>query len=351
MALNFQPPPQQQKKSKTEAFLEPITKGLNGLPALMLQHEQLKRQRHKESFDAAAERVKNQIELLKLGRTQDVISPNGDKTSIPGITGWEITLDDNGLPMLKQTEGVTPTPGSAGVKIQLPEPATNLFGTVDESGRMTEPPVDLGPGKLTVGKPQNSNDAMLENRNANLELRRIPPLPAGENKEISDMDASRNELRKLITNAKETGFGSGNPLVERGRAAIWNPFDPNSQKFKQYIAQTKQLIGKALEGGVLRKEDEAKYEAIIPRAGDTMEILTGKADQLDKMISDRQNIRVENFKKAFRNVPEPKTFDPINGTADPDRQAAVDMLTKNGKIVNEETIKAAKEFIKKRRAQ
>lgn len=347
MARQFQQPnfdPMGQRKQEAQQQRQ----ALEGIPALLLQYGKLKNQRHKEKFDAATERVKNQIELLKLGRTQDVIGKDGKPTSIPGITGWEIAIDAEGLPTLKQTEGVTPTPGSAGVKIQPPEPATNLFGTVDESGKMTEPPVDLGPGKLTVGKPQNSNDAMLENRNASLEMRRIPPLPAGENKEISDMDASRNELRKLIANAKDTGFGSGNPLVERGRAAIWNPFDPNSQKFKQYIAQTKQIIGKALEGGVLRKEDETKYEAIIPRAGDTTDIIIGKADQLDKMISDRQNIRVENFKKAFRNVPEPKTMEPIIGTDDPVRKEAVDMLTKNGKIVNEQTVKAAMEFVKKR---
>jgi hypothetical protein len=305
MARQFQPPnfdPMGQRKQEAQQQKQ----ALEGIPALLLQYGQLKNQRNKEAFDAASERVKNQIELLKLGRTQDVISPNGEKTSIPGITGWEITLDENGLPMLKQTEGVTPTPGSAGVKIQPPEPTTNLFGTVNESGKLIEPPVDLGPGKLTIGKPQNTNDAMVENRNANLELRRIPPLPATENKEISDMDSSRQELRKLIANARENGFGSGNPILEKARTSIWNPFDPKSQKFKQYIAQTKQIIGKALEGGVLRKEDESKYEAILPRGGDTMEILTDKADQLDKMISDRQSIRVENFKKAFRNVPNQK---------------------------------------------
>lgn len=356
MALQFQQPnfdPLAQRKQEAQNQQQQ----LQTIPALLLQYEALKKQGKKEKFDAATERVRNQIELLKLGRSQDVLGPDGSKTSIPGVSGYEISLDEDGLPFLKKTEGVEQTVGSAGVKIQPPQTPTNLFATTDDSGKLIGPPVDLGPGKLTIGKPQNTNDAMIENRNANLEMRRIPPLPASENKEISDMDAARNELRKLIKNAEQTGFGSGNPLVEKARAFAFNPtqyFDPNAQKFKQYVAQTKQLIGKALEGGVLRKEDEYKYDNIIPRAGDTTDILTTKADQLDKMIADRQSIRIENFKKAFRNVPESKTYDPIivgqsdNGQSQ-ERKAAIEFLVRNGKVADEKTIPAAMEFLKRKK--
>lgn len=286
MALNFQQPnfdPNEGKKKSRQYLREAI----QGIPSLMFQYEALKRQREAD---------KNDYELGKFNAETNRM--NASK-GVSGKNEILFDLDDKGR----------------AIDVMTGQPITQR-----------EPGVDY---------TQVRNDALDKLRVLeNLDLRRIPPLSATENKEISDMDASRIELRKLIGKAKETGFGTGNPLVERARGAIWNPFDPNSQKFKQYIAQTKQIIGKALEGGVLRKEDEIKYESIIPRIGDTDEIILGKADQLDKMISDRQQLRIENFKKSFRNVPNAITLDPlVGGSQTPQPGPAATAVSPGAKII------------------
>ena len=43
----------------------------------------------------------------------------------------------------------------------------------------------------------------------------------------------------------------------------------------------KQVIGKALEGGVLRKEDEEKYNEILPTITDTAEVAIRKMQMLN----------------------------------------------------------------------
>ena len=54
------------------------------------------------------------------------------------------------------------------------------------------------------------------------------------------------------------------------------------------IARVKQVIGKALEGGVLRKEDEAKYAKILPTIGDPADVVATKLDGLERAIKQRQ---------------------------------------------------------------
>src|SRR6185436_21186266 len=42
------------------------------------------------------------------------------------------------------------------------------------------------------------------------------------------------------------------------------------------ISIVKQVIGKGLEGGVLRKEDEIKYKAILPQLGENADLVKTK---------------------------------------------------------------------------
>lgn len=46
------------------------------------------------------------------------------------------------------------------------------------------------------------------------------------------------------------------------------------------VDRVRQVVGKALEGGVLRKEDEEKYKRILPTVNDSMEVAQAKIDRL-----------------------------------------------------------------------
>jgi hypothetical protein len=81
-----------------------------------------------------------------------------------------------------------------------------------------------------------------------------------------------NDLRTIInTNQDKIG-----PIT--GLAAL-NPWS-KSKKIQADIDRVKQTVGKALEGGVLRKEDEEKYKKILATLTDTPETALYKVDSI-----------------------------------------------------------------------
>lgn len=97
-------------------------------------------------------------------------------------------------------------------------------------------------------------------------------------------------LDELVTKSDTFKSLSNSPL---DKLRSKNPWDKDVQAFNQMIAVTKQVIGKGLEGGVLRKEDEAKYEKILPRLSDPINIRKKKAEQLRQMLVNKYNTDLE----------------------------------------------------------
>lgn len=80
------------------------------------------------------------------------------------------------------------------------------------------------------------------------------------------------DLQNGIVNLQQLGdqfqsSGSNVPII--GGLLAKNPFNTEAQSLQANVARTKQVIGKALEGGVLRKEDEIKYAKILPTLNDS----------------------------------------------------------------------------------
>tara|TARA_R110000765_G_scaffold359325_1_gene449596 strand:+ start:902 stop:2251 length:1350 start_codon:yes stop_codon:yes gene_type:complete len=63
-----------------------------------------------------------------------------------------------------------------------------------------------------------------------------------------------------------------------------NPWDTDMGVFKAVMMGSTQIIGKFLEGGVLRAEDTVKYRAILPNYMDTPAVAQGKIDNLDFIL-------------------------------------------------------------------
>ena len=68
------------------------------------------------------------------------------------------------------------------------------------------------------------------------------------------------------------------------------------------IDRVKQVIGKALEGGVLRKEDEYKYTKILPTIADPAEVVQAKLDGLDQAIMQRRQTLLDALEDANYDV-------------------------------------------------
>lgn len=77
-----------------------------------------------------------------------------------------------------------------------------------------------------------------------------------------------------------------------------NPYDKEHQILNADFAAVKQKIGKLMEGGVLRKEDEAKYDKIMPAATDLPETAYAKQKQLELMLTQDIARYMANYRKA-----------------------------------------------------
>lgn len=147
------------------------------------------------------------------------------------------------------------------------------------------------------------------------------PVNSGDANRLADFDTSLNELEvldKTVSGSTGTSAKIGASLPNwvtnlTGRGV--------SAKQKQAsIDRVKQVIGKALEGGVLRKEDEVKYEKILPTIYDEPQVVASKLQGLRSALNQRRQTLLENLSDAGFDV----TRFSQGGTSD----AAVDALIK-----------------------
>ena len=121
-------------------------------------------------------------------------------------------------------------------------------------------------------------------------------MPAGSATNLSGTEQGIKQMATLMEQIpKYAKLGLAGPI---GSLKRFNPYDTDAQAFQQYVNTYKQVIGKGLEGGVLRKEDESKYDKIIPRMGDTEAVLMRKAQQLKEMLINKYNTDLEALYKA-----------------------------------------------------
>lgn len=153
------------------------------------------------------------------------------------------------------------------------------------------------------------------------------PMPAGEAARISDLDNSIDEAAALHKVLMPTDPKTGKRLPgPTGAASQWGAAIPNwtgipavtglgvaSKQTQADIDRVKQVIGKAFEGGVLRKEDEAKYAHILPAIGDPDDLVETKLAGLDKALRLRRERELQNLGDAGYRVdrfPETRTAAP-----------------------------------------
>jgi len=100
------------------------------------------------------------------------------------------------------------------------------------------------------------------------------------------------DVSSIIANNSDS-FG---PI--RGRASSFNPYNEKAQTIESNIRASAQAFGRYMEGGVLRKEDEEKYQKMFPNLSDTPEIAANKLAIVEKLLIDRQNSSVQALKSS-----------------------------------------------------
>jgi len=106
-------------------------------------------------------------------------------------------------------------------------------------------------------------------------------LTAGQKKELSDFEVSIKQMNSLNTSIDQFKDVMG-PVKGRIRAMI--PYDVEAQAFNSNMKAIAQVVGKAMEGGVLRKEDEIKYQKMLPQITDKPEVAKRKIQNVIEML-------------------------------------------------------------------
>lgn len=181
-------------------------------------------------------------------------------------------------------------------------------------GRTLHPVIDTATGKpsfATSGDIKKNPERFTPIPRANMTGEGGKPMLSGEINRITEIDTAlgeANKLRKQVATIKGgTGALAGleaglpNPVVQAlGGLGLVGP-----QQSKQRLATiklAKQIIGKGLEGGVLRKEDEAKYDAILLTMSDPPDVAVGKIDGLVQSLQNKRQTELENLQMAGRDV-------------------------------------------------
>lgn len=128
---------------------------------------------------------------------------------------------------------------------------------------------------------------------------------SGDAGDIAELNTALDDLATL--KGELTGNGATGTSAQIG-ASLWAPitnltgWGTEAKQKQAQIDRVKQVIGKALEGGVLRKEDEIKYEKILPTIKDSPAIVASKLNGLVAAIEKRHGRKLEALDAAGYDV-------------------------------------------------
>ena len=145
-------------------------------------------------------------------------------------------------------------------------------------------------------------------------------LPAGELSKLAGQETAIALLPDLQASfdSSKSVFG---PIQGSVRGLI--PYDVTAQDAKSTITLVRQIIGKGLEGGVLRKEDENKYKNILPKLSDTQATVQKKIDLLERTLNKKYKTTIRTFEKGG--------FDPTSGESQENQvQQLLELLSSQG---------------------
>ena len=121
---------------------------------------------------------------------------------------------------------------------------------------------------------------------------------ASDANRIAELDTSLNDVDVLERDLGKTGAASKVGAMLPNVVTEMTGLGSGAKQRQAVIDRVKQVIGKALEGGVLRKEDEYKYEKILPTIGDPPEVAATKIAGLRAALRLRRQTTLEALSDA-----------------------------------------------------
>ena len=81
----------------------------------------------------------------------------------------------------------------------------------------------------------------------------------------------------------------------QGIVSSKNPYNETAQTIQSEMKAKSQAFGRFMEGGVLRKEDEAKYEKMFPNLTDLPEVAKSKLKIVDDLLRQKQQSLIDSY--------------------------------------------------------
>ena len=136
---------------------------------------------------------------------------------------------------------------------------------------------------------------------------------SGDAGRIADFDTSIDDvdvLRKTVSVNKATGTRAAIGAALPNAVTEYTGWGAEAKDKQAVIDRVKQVIGKALEGGVLRKEDEYKYTKILPTISDPTSLVVSKLAGLEQAIKLRKERLLDSLDDAGYNTESYKARQP-----------------------------------------
>lgn len=103
---------------------------------------------------------------------------------------------------------------------------------------------------------------------------------------------------------KQAWLGLGGALaMVPGMGNIIQRFSATPASLEAEITMARQIIGKAMEGGVLRKEDEAKYAKMLPTIVDSLPVAKAKLNHVRRQLEANINTYLQTQQQYGRRTP------------------------------------------------
>ena len=179
-----------------------------------------------------------------------------------------------------EQSGTTPTAG-------IPIPGTSSSTTTKTTGNalLTKDQISqlmLQDLMTTGGKYQSVLQGISDMIDASTSGNDTLSLSDTAIKQVNDTKSALGSLQGL-SQTLAANEGTTGPIL--GSLRVLNPYDSTARTVQAEIDRVRQVVGKALEGGVLRKEDEDKYKKILPTIKDTPTVAQEKIRQLYTRLS------------------------------------------------------------------
>lgn len=174
---------------------------------------------------------------------------------------------------------------------QLTTPVKSGKYTLEEMYKALAKATELKDKKGATAIRQMIEDERNFRKDMGLDTTLGSKLSATQKTLIAEVDTGEELLNDLEVALDKFSDKVG-PL--RGQISKRNVYDTDAQVLQSQVKSTAQIIGRALEKGVLRKEDIPKYEAMLPNLTDTPAVARGKIEKVRTLLRYQKQFLMNN---------------------------------------------------------